>query len=137
MWAYEVSKNPEKGHAGGFEYEKVPHITLESIAMNMDIDAITEKYQPEIDAALALLNEALGQNWREWEVPREEAEDWPEQAKEVHRLSWELKRKKRQEIEESIRRNVPSEDLRHRPTIRRGVVRVSGPFTVEAIPSSG
>jgi len=68
-------------------------------------------------------------------VPREEAEVWPEEAKEAHRRFWELKRKKRQEIDESIRRNTPPEDLRDRPRVRRGVVRVSGPFTVEAIPA--
>jgi len=131
---YEL-KDPARGPAGGFEYERVPHITLESIARNTEIDTIAERYKPDIETALALLNDALGQNWQEWEVPREEAKDWPEEAREAHRRFWELKRKKRQEIDESIRRNAPSEDLRDRPRIRRGVVRVSGPFTVEAIPA--
>jgi len=181
---YEL-KDPERGPAGGFVYETVPHITLRSIAHNEEIDEIAAKYQPQIDAALAELNAALGKNWKEWEVPcpvphpvwsqaaqeaywalhgkalqgeeteslleiicRETghrwkvgqipdpipAEDWPEAAKEAFSRFWELMRKKREEIDESIRRNAPQEVLYDRPKVRRGVVRVSGPFTVEAIP---
>jgi adenine-specific DNA-methyltransferase len=186
---YEL-KEPERGPAGGFIYETVPHITLESIAKNTEINAIAAKYQPEIDWALADLNRALRTDWKEWEVPREvphptwpeEAkraywrlqevkdslrsedqeeterllkllyqqtghrwdpsdipdpvppDDWPAEAKEALRRFWELKRKKRQEIDESIQRNAPQEVLYDRPKVVRGVVRVSGPFTVEAIP---
>jgi len=186
---YEL-KDPERGPAGGFIYETVPHITLESIAKNTEIDAIAAKYQPQIDQALTDLNRALGKDWKEWEVPREvphpvwpqeatqayrrllelkdslqsedrqEAErlleviyrqtghrwtlkeipkpvpleDWSEEAKEALRRFWKLKREKRREIDESIQRNAPQETLYDRPRVVRGVVRVSGPFTVEAIP---
>jgi adenine-specific DNA-methyltransferase len=187
---YEL-RDPERGPAGGFIYETVPHITLESIAKNTEIDAIAAKYQPQIDQALADLNRALGKNWKEWEVPREvphpvwpqEAQEayrklyeakrkalpvgefqleewlqtvyrltghrwesladvpdpvpiegWPEEAKAALRRFWELKRQKRREIDESIQRNAPQETLYDRPKVVRGVVRVSGPFTVEAIP---
>jgi len=221
--------DPERGPTGGFVYETVPHITLESIAKNTEIDAIAAKYQPQIDQALAELNEALrgkrviievkeggragqfvdfsapdsqtatlpsGQKVRvnellEWEVPREvphpvwpkEAhdayeqllklkrsgqlgaeekaaallemvyrltghrwkrleevpdpmppDDWPKAAKDALRRFWELKRAKREEIDESIQRNAPQETLYDRPKVVRAVVRVSGPFTVEAIP---
>src|SRR5579885_3580943 len=225
---YEL-REPERGPAGGFTYETVPHITLESIAKNTEIDAISAEYQPQIDQALADLNAALkgkpirievkegaragqfvdfsapdnktvplpsGQvakvnELMEWEVPREaphplwprEAQDayrqllklkrseafgaeevaapllralyrltghcwarlgdvpepmppddWPDEAKEALRRVWELKRGKRRAIDESIQRNAPQETLYDRPKVVRGVVRVSGPFTVEAIP---
>ena len=248
---YEL-RDPERGPAGGFIYETVPHITLESIAKNTEIDAIAAKYQPQIDQALAELNRALkgkpikipvseggragqvvdfsapdtktvtlptGQVVKvnellEWEVPREvphpvwpeeakkaywrlqalkknpftvgaglracpdagqpqgvaltsvytaqEAterlletiyrltghrwedlgqvpdpippENWPDTAKDALRRFWELKRQKRKEIDESIQRNAPQETLYDKPLVKRGVVRVSGPFTVEAIP---
>jgi len=225
---YEL-KDPERGPAGGFNYETVPHITLESIAKNTEIDAIAAKYQPQIEQALAELNAALkgksikipiseggragqvvdfsapdtktvtlptGQVVKvnellEWEVPREvphpvwpedakqayrdllelkrsgklgpekeveslletvyrltghrweslgevpdpiPPEDWPDAAKDALRRFWELKRQKRKEIDESIQRNAPQEVLYDRPKVVRGVVRVSGPFTVEAIP---
>jgi adenine-specific DNA-methyltransferase len=224
---YEL-KDPSRGPAGGFIYEVVPHITLESIAKNAEIDAIAEKYRPEIDKALTELNSALkGKNIKilitegaragevvdfsasdkktvtlpsglvvkvnellEWEVPREipnplwtekakdaywqlydlkknlslrdndEAErlleiiyretghrwnlneipdpippkHWPEKAKKALKYFWEVKRRKRQEIDESIKRNSPYEVLYDKPKVIRGIVRVTGPFTVEAIP---
>jgi hypothetical protein len=61
-------------------------------------------------------------------------EDWPDAAKDALRRFWELKRLKRKEIDESIQRNAPQEVLYDRPRVVRGVVRVTGPFTVEAIP---
>jgi Adenine specific DNA methylase Mod len=43
----------------GFVYERVPHITLKSIANNAEIDVIWEKWQPQVQAALDALNAAL------------------------------------------------------------------------------
>lgn len=43
----------------GFVYERVPHITLKSIANNAEIDVIWEQKQPAVDAARAALNAAL------------------------------------------------------------------------------
>ena len=130
---YEL-REPERGPVAGFIYETVLHITLESIAKNIEIDAIAAKYQPQIDQALAVLNAALGKSWQEWEVPRETEGNWPAEAKGLHERFWALKRKKRQEIDESIQRNAPQEVLYDRPKVKRGVVRIPGPFTVEAIP---
>jgi len=124
----------ERGPAGGFVYQTVPHITLESIARNTEIDVIAAKYQPQIEKALPELNRALGKDWKEWEVPREPEAKWNKAAKGAHQQFWSLKRKKRQEIDASIQRHAPQETLYDRPQIKRGIVRVSGPFTVEAIP---
>jgi adenine-specific DNA-methyltransferase len=130
---YEL-RDSERGPAGGFIYETVPHITLESIAHNTEIDEIAAKYQPQIDQTLTALNATLGKAWKEWEVPREVEAQWPKAAKDAHEQFWSLKRQKRKEIDESIQRNAPQETLYDRPKVKRGVVRVSGPFTVEAIP---
>jgi adenine-specific DNA-methyltransferase len=43
----------------GFVYERVPHITLKSIANNAEIDVIYETWQPQVLEALARLNAAL------------------------------------------------------------------------------
>ena len=43
----------------GFVYERVPHITLKSIANNAGIDTIYESRQPAVEAALLDLNAAL------------------------------------------------------------------------------
>ncbi len=43
----------------GFVYERVPHITLRSIANNAEIDVIHEQRQPAVETALADLNSTL------------------------------------------------------------------------------
>jgi len=43
----------------GFVYERVPHITLKSIANDVEIDIIYEQHEPRIRAALDRLNQAL------------------------------------------------------------------------------
>jgi adenine-specific DNA-methyltransferase len=43
----------------GFVYERVPHITLKSIADNAEIDVIYDEQQPKVQAALDALNAAL------------------------------------------------------------------------------
>ena len=43
----------------GFVYERVPHITLKSIANNAEIDTIYDQRQPAVEEALAALNDAL------------------------------------------------------------------------------
>jgi len=43
----------------GFVYERVPHITLKSIANNTEVDVIWEKWQPKLQDALDRLNAAL------------------------------------------------------------------------------
>ncbi len=52
----------------GFVYQRVPHITLKSIANNAEIDVIYEARQPEVEAALAALNTALNGHATPFEV---------------------------------------------------------------------
>ncbi|MCC3246030.1 site-specific DNA-methyltransferase [Methylocystis sp. WRRC1] len=44
----------------GFVYERVPHITLKSIANNAEIDVIWEKWQATLEPLREALNKALG-----------------------------------------------------------------------------
>jgi len=44
----------------GFVYDRVPHITLKSIANNAEIDVIWDRLQPAVEEAIAALNTALG-----------------------------------------------------------------------------
>ena len=64
----------------GFVYERVPHITLKSIANNAEIDVIWERWQETLEPLRADLNDALGRTWEEWEIPREPGDPWPEAA---------------------------------------------------------
>ena len=60
----------------GFVYERVPHVTLKSIANNAEIDVIREKFQETLEPLRSGLNAALGRSWEEWEIPREPGEPW-------------------------------------------------------------
>jgi len=54
------SEAPTRGDIRhGFVYERVPHITLKSIANNAEIDVIWDRLQPAVEAARADLNAAL------------------------------------------------------------------------------
>ena len=64
----------------GFVYERVPHITLKSIANNTEIDVIWERCQQTLEPLQMELNAAVGRTWEEWEVPREAGDPWPEPA---------------------------------------------------------
>jgi len=53
--------SPVRGNVRqGFVYERVPHITLKSIANNSEIDVIWDKYQPTLETHRTSLNDALG-----------------------------------------------------------------------------
>jgi adenine-specific DNA-methyltransferase len=43
----------------GFVYERVPHVTLKSIANNTEIDVVWERMQPAVEEARAVLNTTL------------------------------------------------------------------------------
>ena len=77
----EPSREPTYGRIRhGFVYERVPHVTLKSIANNAEIDVIWERFQERLEALRNELNAALGRSWEEWEIPREAGEPWPEAA---------------------------------------------------------
>jgi adenine-specific DNA-methyltransferase len=72
-------------------------------------------------------------HWEEWEVPFDTDPDWPEQlqlAVKEYRKTW---RGKMDEVNATIAASAPQEELVDKPEVHSGVVRVSGPFTVEGI----
>ena len=86
----------------GFVYERVPHITLKSIANNAEIDVIWERWQETLEPLRARLNGALGEAWEEWEIPREADEGWPADAAAAHAEWWEARIARQKEIDASI-----------------------------------
>ena len=117
----------------GFVYERVPHITLKSIANNAEIDVIWERWQETLEPLREDLNARLDCDWEEWQIPREASEDWPAEAAETHRLWWEARIARHQEIDESIAAKADYEYLYDKPYEDKRKVRVAGPFTVESL----
>jgi len=127
--------HPEEGVASGFMYNSSPHINPGSISKILNIDAIYEKYLPDIEGPLADLNAAAKTSYEEWEVPSDPDPAWPEAAGKAHTKFLAARQKWQAELDESIRRNAPQEPLYNDPVPDNTKVRVTGPFTVEAVPA--
>ena len=117
----------------GFVYERVPHITLKSIANNPAIDDIWERWQAVLEPLRAALNAALGTNHEEWQIPRDLPAGAPAAAREPHARWWEARIARQKEIDASIAARADVEYLYDRPYVDKDRVRVAGPFTVESL----
>jgi len=117
----------------GFVYERVPHVTLKSIANNGEIDVIWEKWEKKLEPMRASLNEALSQNWNEWDIPRAALPSWPETATTAHAAWWQARVDRQREIDASIAAHAEFEYLYDKPYEDKKTVRVAGPFTVESL----
>ena len=134
----------------GFVYERVPHITLKSIANNAEIDVIYERYQALLDPLRQQINQALGTAYEEWEMPRElpqapvrpePVEGHPVMVRQAHHermpdllAEWQRQRMARQQaIDASIAARAEYEFLYDKPYEDSKTVRVAGPFTVESL----
>ena len=119
----------------GFVYERVPHVTLKSIAHNAEIDVIWERYEEELAPLCAELSEVSGQpkTLEEWEIPRERPEDWDSAAEPLLADFWELRLARQKEIDASIAAKAEYEYLYDKPYADKKKVRVAGPFTVESL----
>jgi adenine-specific DNA-methyltransferase len=156
-----------------FLCNKIPHITLKSIAQNSNLDPIFAKYRQVLDELLAVCNTTLanvnqevrrilglkllnkekkvgkkaitdaerrrwqlpekGKNWEHWTVPFDTDSEWTKEltnAITAYRKAW---RAKMDEIDACIAANAAKAELVHQPEVVKGIVRVSGPFTVEAV----
>lgn len=130
---------PNEGVGSGFVYETVPHVTSGSIANNESIDVIQNKYQPKIDTIIEELNKLLKEEGyneiKEWLIPVQADSDWSKKITRIHAEFWDIKNKRINEINESIENNASQETLYDKPLIDNSKTRVSGPFTIEAVPA--
>ncbi|MEL6468565.1 MAG: site-specific DNA-methyltransferase [Cyanobacteria bacterium J06623_4] len=130
----EVSQSPTYGNIRqGFVYQRVPHITLKSIANNAEIDTIWETFQETLEPLREKLNAELNQTWEEWEIPRDADEDWPDTAQQLHTDWWQARIARQKGIDASIAAKADQEFLYDKPYEDKSIVRVAGPFTVESL----
>ena len=151
---------PHEGLKGGFIYKTVPHVTLKSIANNPEIDAIYERMHPDIDTALQTLNQALasqppaepfavtegarkgqklllgrkGQELQEWEVPFDYPADWPAPCRGAFDAFHTARQAMQRQMDASIASHADNETLYDQPAVAKDKLRITGPFTVEAVP---
>jgi adenine-specific DNA-methyltransferase len=117
----------------GFVYERVPHVTLRSIANNSEIDVVWDKWHQKLDLLREKLNGALKKHWQEWEIPRRAEEGWPASVKNLHQQWWEARIARQSEIDAVVAAQAEFECLYDKPYEDKKRVRVAGPFTVESL----
>ena len=131
---YYALKYPHEGLRSGFIYKTVPHVTLKSIANNPEIDEIYARMHPAIDVALGELNKVAMQNLKEWEVPFDFPVDWPETAKKPFDAFHATRQAMQKKMDDSIAAHAGQEILYDQPAVSKNKLRITGPFTVEAVP---
>lgn len=135
----------------GFVYERVPHITLKSIANNAEIDVIWTQWEAQLLPLRQELTSLLPAGWldahrkkqkytaevpneiAEWEVPRQRPAEWPATTEPVIAQFWEARIARQKEIDASIAAKAEFEYLYDKPYEDKKKVRVAGPFTVESL----
>jgi adenine-specific DNA-methyltransferase len=155
---YEL-KYPHEGLKAGFIYKTVPHVTLKSIVNNPEIDTIYELDHPAIGTALTALNAMLhvappkdgfkvteggrkGESLdfaksaalQEWEVPFDYPDGWPVSAREAFDDFHRARQAMQQRMDASIAAHAYQETLYDQPEVSKTRMRITGPFTVEAVP---
>ena len=130
----------------GFVYERVPHITLKSIANNAEIDVIWDKWQANLEPLRENLNKVISDQWsviskgkapfkplEEWEIPRQRPDNWPLITDPLITDYWTARIARQKEIDASIAAKAEFEYLYDKPYPDPKKVRVAGPFTVESL----
>lgn len=156
---YEL-KYPHEGLHGGFIYKTVPHVTLKSIANNPEIDDIYERMHPAIERVLEALNAVLktagapfkvseggrkgttldfsgsgaSSALQEWEVPFDFPDDWKTEARAAFDAFHAARQAMQKKMDDSIAAHAEQETLYDQPQVSKDKLRITGPFTVEAVP---
>jgi adenine-specific DNA-methyltransferase len=68
----------------GFVYERAPHVTLESISNNAEIDVIWETWQVTLEPLRDQLNASAKVTWAEWQIPLAPVYPWDDKAAKLH-----------------------------------------------------
>lgn len=128
-------KYPHEGLRGGFVYKTVPHVTLKSIANNPEIDSIYARMHSAIEAALNELNSKIDSApLSEWEVPFELPNDVDDSVKVLFEKFHNARKEMQKKMDESIASHADMEVLYDQPYVSKSKLRITGPFTVEAVP---
>ncbi len=117
----------------GFVYQRLPHVMLETIANDAEIDIIWEQYQEKMEPLRVQINMATKKEWQEWEIPHEAGKEWSTEVRALHEKWWQLRIARQKEIDASIAAKADTEYLYDKPYEDDKKIRVAGPFTVESL----
>ncbi|WP_146411610.1 site-specific DNA-methyltransferase [Crateriforma conspicua] len=126
----------------GFVLERVPHVTLKSIANNAEIDVIYEQFQAKLEPVREKLNSVLNESWEEWEVPSEAGQRWDDEAVKLHASLLEHRRRLESTLEvlesvelvehaDSVRKIIQQEAAADLSKLNESI---GGDFTLDTLP---
>lgn len=155
---YEL-KYPHEGVRGGFVYQTMPHVTLKSIGTNADIDQIWDRSRASIAGTLGALNAELAKAPKgsvmdidqgaragesleirklvpllEYEVPVEWSDSLPASARSAFDAFNTERLAVQAQMDAAIAAQAEQEILYDDPRVSGDKLRITGPFTVEAVP---
>jgi adenine-specific DNA-methyltransferase len=110
---YYTLAHPEQGVGSGFVYKTVPHVTLKSIANNPEI---------RVDSGQGLVDSKKGKTGQ----PPLTTNHYPLPTSPMSR----------EQIDKAIAKYADTETLYDQPEVDNKKARVTGPFTVEAVPAA-
>ena len=117
----------------GFVYQRIPHVTLKSIADNEEIDEIYVRWQKVLEPLRKQINQVLGTHYEAWELPHPSKDAKLAPAKALLEQWWQARQQRQQEIDASIARRADVELLYDQPYEDRKKIRACGPFTIESL----
>ena len=117
----------------GFVYERVPHITLKSIANNAEIDVIWEIFRNSLNRCEKRSTKRWAKIGKSGKSPVKPMKTGRKKAKQLHADWWKQRIARQKEIDASIAAKADFEYLYDKPYNDNKKVRVAGPFTVESL----
>lgn len=124
---------PSNNIRHGFVYEEQNHVVMSAIAGNARIDEIWEKWRTKIDDRLALLSEGIGKELNDWDIGFDQPPSLSDSSSKLWNEIWDFKVKRQKEIDKAITDASDPKLLYDKPLISSGMVRVSGPLTIESL----
>lgn len=125
----------DKDVKGGFVYKRQRVVSLKSIAHNAEIDLIWNRWEEnKLRTLRQQLSTTLQQDYQhDWQIPSYPSDNWSDTAKSQHKEWQNACRDRQQEIDDSNTRNAELVPLHDSPRKEPGIVRTTGPFTVESL----
>lgn len=135
VFDYYKTTSETEGVSSGFLYKSVPYIKMSDIAGSIEVDTIFNKYKDKIEPIIA----SIKRNHKEidsfLDIPEEVPKSWSTEDQELWKQVNSMKKVVRLEIRHEIDRTAGQIKLIDQPEIDGKKIRVSGPFTVEAVPA--
>lgn len=128
----EPPTNPFRITEGGRKGMQLDFVKL--AALLHDLGKISPAFQAKLDENVLDPAKEDKPPLLEWEVPFDFPEDWPEAARKPFEAFHAARQAMQKRMDDSIAAHADQETLYDQPQVAKNKLRITGPFTVEAVP---